>query len=177
MPAASRARTSHRPYYDTQQPAKWSVHSRGDGLSSPCWGCDLPKALLGKFRMIYASSIPSSHNHLETIFGSQAYTRIGYDLLSWYQFKGDAPGQGCEEQVTFHHGKVIADADAGTSTEGQISVARQSLLVFWGEALRVKLFWAGEEVGPAVERIGCDEHCVNLAYQVAIDLDIVQYSS
>jgi glycosyltransferase involved in cell wall biosynthesis len=31
-----RARTSHRPYYGTPEPVKPIVHSRGDGLSSPC---------------------------------------------------------------------------------------------------------------------------------------------
>src|SRR5436309_4566744 len=37
----SRARTSHRPYYAPLNHLAKRVHSRGDGLSSPCSGCCL----------------------------------------------------------------------------------------------------------------------------------------
>ncbi len=33
-------------------------------------------------------------------------------MLTWHQGKADTLGECCQEQVTFHHGKVLADADA-----------------------------------------------------------------
>lgn len=62
------------------------------------------------------ASIPP-HNHLKPILWSQTYSWLRYNVLSWYQFKGDALSQGCEEQVSFHHGKVVADTDARTCAE------------------------------------------------------------
>jgi|SRR5258707_979465 len=44
----------------------------------------------------------------------------------------------CRENVAFHERKVIANANTRTSSEGQIRGARQSLLAFRCEALRIK---------------------------------------
>lgn len=54
----------------------------------------------------------------------QMMERIGGDRLTRHQRKVDTLRECREQEMTFEHGKMIADADAGTGSERQVRVTR-----------------------------------------------------
>jgi hypothetical protein len=59
-------------------------------------------------------------------------------------------GEGSYKQLTFHEGKVIADADARAGSKGDVGVARELFLSFWREVLGIERFRVREVFGFAV---------------------------
>ena len=47
-------------------------------------------------------------------------SEIGYDVLSRDETEGEALSDGGDQQVAFHEGEVIADADAWSRAEGNL---------------------------------------------------------
>src|SRR5438876_10177150 len=57
----SRARTSHRPYSAPLNHPEKLVHSRGDGLSSPCLGCCLVRQDMRSLQQSHALPVTTSN--------------------------------------------------------------------------------------------------------------------
>src|SRR5947209_19815214 len=81
----SRARTSHRPYYAPLDHLAKLVHSRGDGLSSPCSGCCLIRQDSCSLQKSYAYPNPLEiFPSLECIcYNVGAFVSIGTVLLKY----------------------------------------------------------------------------------------------
>src|SRR5579883_1942808 len=74
----------------------------------------------------------------------QVMDRVGFDFLARYQRKADALGEGGQEQMSLHHRKVHADADAGSRAKGHVGVAGKLSLPFGGEAFGIEALWIRE---------------------------------
>ncbi len=64
---------------------------------------------------------------------------IWFDSLARNQGKAHALGEGGEQEMTLHHGKVQAEADARACTERHVRITGKLFLPFRREALRIKV--------------------------------------
>jgi hypothetical protein len=97
---------------------------------------------------------------------------IRYDNLAGNQGKVDALGNGSEQQITLHHGKVQADTDARACAERHECIARKPFLAFRCEAPRIKLLWVREVFLAAMQRVGREQDNPAFGDAVAVNLDI-----
>src|SRR5690242_14179889 len=97
---------------------------------------------------------------------------IRFDGLTRNKGKAGTLGQSGEQQMALHHGKVQANADAGTCAEWHKSITGKLFLPFRREALRVKLLRFREVFLSTVQRVRSEQNDPAFGDTVAINLDI-----
>lgn len=108
-------------------------------------------------------------DHFDGVFGahSERFVWVKLQRLVGDQFKGDTLCERCEQELGFHQGEMVADADARSPAEGDIGRAGKVLLLLRGEALRAEDFRVGEVVWPMVHGVDACEDDIASAYGVA----------
>ena len=97
-----------------------------------------------------------SHNYPHPAFRPQRDQRLRFDRSTGDQLEGHALDEHGEDQMGFHHGEVIADADVWACAEGEISIAVELRFVLRCSAVGVEMFWGGEGSRVAVEGVWAD---------------------
>src|SRR6266700_3415011 len=115
------------------------------------------------------------HTHLDRMVWAyrDGFSGIWLNLLSRLQFEGDMLRQNSEEQMALHHGKMVADADARSRTEGHIGIAWQMFFVDLGKTFGLELRGIGEVVGPTMNGIDGQNDQFSTVYGITIKLQIV----
>src|SRR5437588_9566050 len=75
--------------------------------------------------------------HRQTRAGTQGHHHLGLDRMTRDQAQLIALSHGREDQLGFHHGKVVAYAHARSSPKGEVGIGRTSSRALWREALRI----------------------------------------
>src|SRR5437867_1473982 len=94
--------------------------------SSPAWMFAQRFGATGKSLAIQfhlASSEWSYTHHVAAVFLPYDKRRVRHDLLPRHKLEPYRLGEGSQDQMALHHGKVAANADARACAEGHESVA------------------------------------------------------
>ena len=59
-------------------------------------------------------------------------------------------GDGCQDELGFHEGEVVADAEMGAATEGEVGEVWATCGTLGREAFGIKVLWHLPEVGVAM---------------------------
>src|SRR5437763_14451107 len=76
--------------------------------------------------------------HRQTRAGTQGHHHLELDPVTREQAQLIALSHGREDQLGFHHGKVVAKADAWSPSKGEVGIGRTSRAAFWRKTLRVE---------------------------------------
>lgn len=102
----------------------------------------------------------------------QVMDRVGLDLLVRYQRKADALSESGQEQMSLHHGKVHADADAWPRAKWHIGVAGKLSFVLGREAFGIETLRIREVLLAAMQYVRSEQNGLVFGEMVAADLDI-----
>jgi hypothetical protein len=97
---------------------------------------------------------------------------IWFDSLTRNQRKAGTLGESGEQEMTLHHSKVQANADARACAKWQKSVTGKLFLPLRNEALRIKLLRFREVFLSAVQRIRSEQNNPAFRNEATINLDI-----
>jgi hypothetical protein len=67
--------------------------------------------------------------------------RIRLNSLSWNEGKSHTLSECSNQELSLHQSKVVANADKGTGSKGDVGMARNLSLAFGGEAVRIERLW------------------------------------
>src|SRR5215469_4031400 len=96
-------------------------------------------------------------DHRQPIARTQSHHHLGLDPVTWEQAHLVALRHGRQDQLGFHHGKVVAKAHAWPTPKGKVGEGRTSRRALWGESLRIEALRFVPERGMTMHRIGADD--------------------
>src|SRR5215469_1126093 len=78
------------------------------------------------------------YRHRQTGARAQRYHHLGFDRVTGDDAQPVVLGDGREEQLCFHHSKVVAYADPWPSSKGEVGIGRTCGRAFWPKTIRVE---------------------------------------
>jgi len=97
--------------------------------------------------------LPRAQRHENTVFRAQCDDGRQFDGEAGHAVQLKALRDGGQDELAFHHGEVLADADARPAAEGKIGVARTIGILVRRETFGVELLRLRPEFGVAVREI------------------------
>src|SRR5215510_12512696 len=102
-----------------------------------------PRCLLIERMLFTTMAVPDGHH--DSMFGPQGHHWLRHDGLTRHQGQPEPLRDRDQRQRPFHLGKMLANTDTRTTTEGEIGKLRPSFLRLLAEPFRVKLLWIRKE--------------------------------